>query len=62
MVAALRGALDGASNGLIVRPLSEYDNRRPGRPGILIGHTAIVHASLQPAVRALEDVIILRAL
>lgn len=46
-----------ATQDLVVRPISEFYNRKPERPGLLIGHTAITRAALLPSVRLLAGII-----
>ena len=46
-----------ATQDLVVRPISEFYSRKPERPGLLIGHTAITRAALLPSVRLLASII-----
>jgi GntR family transcriptional regulator/MocR family aminotransferase len=46
-----------AAHDLVLRPISEFYNGKPPRPGLLIGHTAIARIALQPSVRLLASIV-----
>jgi GntR family transcriptional regulator/MocR family aminotransferase len=46
-----------AAHDVVLRPISEFYNRTPPRPGLLVGHTAITRAALQSSVRLLASIV-----